>query len=52
MSSKNLNEVARRVVFPQHYNTKSDEILQSIGKGIFGSKSEARKQLFPNYYNG
>ena len=43
-----LKEVARRVVFQQHYNTKSDKIISFLGKGIFGSISEARKQLFPN----
>ena len=39
-------EFARRVVFTNHYNTKSDSVIKSIGNLLFSSKDDAKKVLF------
>jgi|AACY02.17.fsa_nt_gi hypothetical protein len=39
-------EFARRVVFTNHYNTKSDSLIKSLGNLVFSSKGEAKKFLF------
>ena len=50
MKRSELIELARRVVFPNKYNTSVDGILKTVGIQTFGSTEKARKFLFQGTY--
>ena len=48
---KIFKNIAKRVIFKNHYNSGTDEVLRNIGTLLGLDETSSKKVLFTNHYS-